>query len=47
MGAGVPNWRTPAAVQAEEGVLHDVFGGGLVAGHQDGELYQGQGVRLV
>ena len=37
----------PAAVEAEEGVLHDVLGRGLISGHQNGKLHQGQGVRLV
>ena len=37
----------PAAVEAKKGILNDVLGGGLVTGHQDGKLHQGQGVRPV
>ena len=37
----------PPAVQAEEGVLHDVLGRGLVAEHDLGQLDQAERVRLV
>jgi len=37
----------PLAVQAEEGVVHDVFGLRLVAEHDLGELDQAKRVRLV
>ena len=37
----------PAPVQAEKGILHEVLGRRPVAGHQEGQPDEAEGVRLV